>query len=338
MIVPNAVRQWYEDSSPYLNDLGQRVRELVAPFCRERHFLYEDRVKSVESLAEKIETGRFSNWEKIDDLFACTIIIPLVTDEPIVMEFLRNSFHQLELRTRNAVRKPADCFRFDSTRFIGRLLRKTQPEIDTARSAYDYSFEIQIKTVFEFAWSRTTHALTYKGDQVSWERQRLAAQLKAATEQLDILVNGFDAISDFMPQGNWPSVTDRITIESFFKRKVAEGAIPSELSPMDWTRFADNVYSLFQAFSGRRSNGSESRPMADLNNFLDAIEKEISVLGAKYMPRSISLLQFVAGVLGSRGAPPQKLDRYYFLLTDDLKSLYPKIDLPCNVFGQPDEQ
>ncbi len=335
MIVPNLVRQWYDDALPYVEDLGQRVRDVILPFCREHHLLYEERLKTVESLAEKIETGRFRDWDELDDLFACTIVIPLVTDEQAVLSFLRNTYSEVRLHQRNAARKPPDAFRFDSTRFIGRLRRKFAMDTDTVRSVYDYSFEIQIKTIFEFAWTRTTHALTYKGDRVSWERQRLAAQLKAATEQLDMLVHGFDEMSSYAPQGQWPGVSDRVEIESFFKRKVTEGAIPSELAPKDWTRFADNAYSLMQTFSGKRAGGSGSWGIVNLKNLLGSIEKEIAELGVKRIPRSISLLQFVAGVLGSKGKSPRKQEKYYFLLTDDVKSLYPHIDLPCEVFGMP---
>lgn len=339
MIVPNVVRQWYDEIQPYLESLEERVKELISPFCRDKHFLYEGRIKTLESLAEKIETGRFSDWEKLDDLFACTIIIPLVTDEPAVLAFLREKFLEIKTIKRNEVRKQPDVFRFDSTRFIGRLLPNPAVEAESTRSVYDYSFEIQIKTVFEFAWSRTTHALTYKGDKVSWERQRLAAHLKAATEQLDMLVNGFDTMSDFIPQGNWPGVSDRIEIEAFFKRKVEEGAIPLELTPKDWTRFVENVYSLMLALTGKSAGGHGARSLGELGDLLQKIDEEISTLGAKHMPRSISLFQFVAGVLGSQiDSRIQKQERYYFLMTDDLKSLYPKINLPCNVFGTNEDE
>jgi ppGpp synthetase/RelA/SpoT-type nucleotidyltranferase len=333
MIVPNSVRQWYEEVSPYVNAMRDRVRDVIAPYCREQRFLYEDRIKSLESIAEKIETGRFRSWDDLDDVFAATVVIPLVTVEMEVLEFLREKFEQVSIRSRGSSRKPPDVFRFDSTRFIGRLRRPPVSAASSSPSIFDHTFEVQVKTVFEFAWTRTTHALTYKGDTVSWVRQRLVAQLKAATEQMDMLIQGFDEVSAYASPGSWPGVDDRAKIEEFFKNKISDGSIPEELAPKDWTRFANNAYSLLLTFAGERPTNPGGRELGVLADLLKPLEREISRLGSKGMPRSISLLQFVAGVLGSCGREVPRQQNHYLLQSDELKSLYPNAKFPCKAFG-----
>jgi ppGpp synthetase/RelA/SpoT-type nucleotidyltranferase len=86
-------------------------------------------------------------------------------------------------------------FRFDCTRFIGRL---RSPDENTRSPIYDIPFEVQIKSAFEHAWSATTHLLTYKSSEVNWSKLRLTAQLKAAVEQLDTLVLSFEDATKYI--------------------------------------------------------------------------------------------------------------------------------------------
>src|SRR5437764_1108082 len=77
--------------------------------------------KRIESVAEKIDSGRYRRWVDIDDLFACTVVIPTLRDEDRVIAFLKGVFHAVDVRGRNDTRKPPAVFRFEATRFIGRL-------------------------------------------------------------------------------------------------------------------------------------------------------------------------------------------------------------------------
>ena len=181
-MIPASVLQKHKYMRPYLDTLEQHVRDVVAGYCDRKGYAYAGRAKSSESLAEKIETGRFAKWSDLDDLFACTIVIPALTDEPEVLEFLKGAFMEARLRRRGSTRKDPAVFRFDTTRFIGRL---RPSDIDRNPVLTATSFEVQVRTAFEHAWSVTTHALTYKADQVDWRHQRLAAQLRSAIEQLD---------------------------------------------------------------------------------------------------------------------------------------------------------
>lgn len=42
-------------------------------FCDNKGYALTSRIKAIESLAEKIETGRFKKWLELDDLFSCTV-------------------------------------------------------------------------------------------------------------------------------------------------------------------------------------------------------------------------------------------------------------------------
>ena len=334
MIVPSMVDRLYSESHAYVRELADRVRSILTVYCRENKYLYEDRIKTLESTAEKLETGRYRTWQDLDDLFAASIVIPLITEEKAVVDFLTDRFERVAINLRGKSQKSPDTFRFDSTRFVGRLPRESGSAEGDVYSIYSVSFEVQVKTVFDFAWTRTTHALTYKGPSVSWERQRLAAQLKAAAEQMDMLVLGFDSMTKFAGAGSWPGTDDRAKIEHFLRERVESGAIPRELVPKDWTRFADNAYRVLQIFGGDPPTGMGQRHLKRLDNLLDILNREITKLGPDGIPRSISLLQFVVGVLGSANLACPKQNAFFFLQTQEMKSLFPNAIIPGDLFKE----
>jgi hypothetical protein len=82
---------------------------------------------------------------------------------------------------------------------------------------------------------------------VEWNRFRLAAQLKAAVEQLDILILAFEATSSKISKSSWPETQAKTKLSDYFKEKFASGVLPGELRPQDWTRFSDNVYDMVRS-------------------------------------------------------------------------------------------
>ena len=316
MIVPASVLQKHKYVRPYLEKLGRNVKDVVGGYCDHKGYAYAGRAKSSESLAEKIETGRYAKWSDLDDLFACTIVIPTLTDEAEVLEFLRKAFTEDRLLRRGSTLKDPTVFRFDTTRFIG-CLGPSGIERNPVLAAV--KFEVQVRTAFEHAWSVTTHALTYKAGQVNWRHLRLAAQLRSAIEQLDQVVSGFERTAEYIAEQQWPSIQAHQAIQVRFKAHVKAGRVPQEVVPESWSRFCENLYSV--SLSGVTSR--PKNPGKLVNSALDAIDAEITESGDVSFPRSISLLQFSLGSLTKRNVLTAALHGYVPLLTDELLDLFP---------------
>ena len=73
-------------------------------------------------------------------------------------------------------------------------------------SIYQIQFEIQVKSAFEHAWSVSTHDLVYKNSEINWRKLRLAAQIKATVEQLDMLILAFEQTSEFIEDNSYPVI------------------------------------------------------------------------------------------------------------------------------------
>jgi ppGpp synthetase/RelA/SpoT-type nucleotidyltranferase len=316
MITPAQILNKYRSVEPYLEPVRIRVRDALLVLCEREGFALVSRIKGLESVAEKVETGRYSCWSEIDDLVAFTIVIPRLSDELRALEFLREAFDEIALRARGSTFKAPDVFRFDATRFIGRL---ASPAQEFKAPLFEVPFEVQIRSAFEHAWSVTTHALSYKSSDVSWSKLRLTAQLKSAVEQLDTLVAAFDDATKYIDPSTWPEIRAKADLKDFFDAQLVSGAIPEELAPKDWSRFVDNI---FGAVAARRDR---PRP-ADIGNWIRRdFEAELVQLGRDSVPLSISLWQLTFASLVKSGTIDTTSRKHWPLITPELEDLYPPL-------------
>lgn len=319
MIVPSEVRRTYEFNLPYVQKVEQQVRDIVLAFCEEQGYAYVGRRKELESLCEKLESGRFESWGDIDDVFGCSIVIPHLEKEDSVNAFLESKFTCVELRQRGKAKKPPDSFRFDATRFIGRLRFDSGADPHPALAAL--SFEVQIRSAFEHAWSVSMHGLAYKTDEIDWKRKRLSAQIKAVVEQLDQLIVSFETATSPVIESPWPETEILRKIFDCFHELGHSRVIPEETIPSSWSRFSENLYSLLRS-SGSWPKGADQRP--------EYVEKCLNVIGKKIssmndFPRSISLFQLVFGILWEGKQYLTSLRDFVPLITSELEELYPSV-------------
>jgi hypothetical protein len=330
MIVPPVLDRYFGLHHPYVKKLEEKVEQTVFPYCKANNFAYVGRTKSVESLAEKIESGRFAGWSELDDLFACTMVLPTLKYEDEAIAFLKRVFHEVRLVRRGQMDKMPDVFRFDATRFVGSLRYivggEQPPEI------FKMKFEVQLRSAFEHAWSVTTHALAYKAATVDWSHLRLAAQLKAAVEQLDSLILTFESTALGITRASWPETTAKAEIAGEFTNLVRDGKIPSEVAAKDWARFSDNFYALLGECSDWPRRTDEK--LLFVRRALDLLVGEVTRFTLLTFPRSVSLHQLVLGILVERGWIRSPLRKFTPFVTHELETLFPAVKelKPCFLF------
>ncbi len=330
MIVPPIIQIKFNYNEEYVKFVGKIVEDTIKNFCENNGFAFIYRFKQIESLAEKLESGRFENWSDIEDLFACAIIIPNLNYEADVIKFLRKTFLEVNIKQRGSQLKDPKVFRFESTRFIGKL-RPREGDIQDPR-IYNLTFEIQIRTAFEHAWAVTAHPLIYKNNTIDWRRLRLASQLKAAAEQMDMLAISFDQASEYITKCEWPEVLSKKEIIKQFNSFFEEGLIKKEFVPKDWTRFSDNIYKLITS----TEEAQDMRPAEKIKYVKSALKlfnDDLRKLGSKKVPVSISLLQLTFGILCDHKILKPPLPNYCPIITDELISLYPSVKVFSRKFN-----
>lgn len=324
MIYPSILERKYQEYLPFINEVSIRVKDTLINFCEGKGYAFIARIKTIESLAEKIETGRFQKWSDLDDLFACTIIIPTLSHEEEVIKFCKNTFNIIKIIKRGQTKKPPDTFRFDSTRVHARLKTLDATNSDNILNIYDINFEIQVKSAFEHAWAVSTHDLVYKHSEIDWRRLRLASQIKATVEQLDMLILAFETTFEFIEDNNYDDIRIKRKLANEINKLFDNGKIPEELKPKDMSRFCDNLYKIFDLY--KHDNIKET-------NLISMIKQEINSTQNSKIPRSISLFQyFVAILIEKQIIKLSKSHKYYFHVTDELQSLYPNICTDMSYF------
>jgi len=319
-MVPNAVRQRYQELEPLLERLAQRVRETVLGYCERANFAYAGRVKSVESVAEKLESGRVRAWSELDDLFACAVVVPDLTCEPEVVDFLRSAFGEQKSRTclRGSRQKQPDVFRFDLTRFVGRL---RPPPGSSEEDVHRISFEVQVRSAYEHAWCVSIHSRLYKGTK-DWKRARLAAGLKATVEQADLALLAFDELAASVKRSADPRIDAEAAVVKRLQAWTEEGRIPAEMAPGAWSRLGANLVSLFLSSSGL-SDENRGHPKRLVQRAMGALEAAL----AKSPPqRSLSLAQGALGVLAQSELLEPPLRDYTPLITPELVEWFPSAE------------
>ena len=321
MIIPTSINQKFDNIEKHIDYVGKFAKDIIMRFCESQGFAFVSRTKTVESLTEKIESGRFSKWSELDDLFALAIIIPNLKYENEVIEFLRNSFELVGLRRRDRALKNPNVFRFDSTRFIGKIKEKSLSHPN--ENILNILFEVQIRSAFEHAWVVTTHDIAYKGPTIDWRILRLVSQLKASVEQLDTLVLGITQTSRLISEQVWPQILIKKRIEKFFNEKFKKKEIPLEIKPSNWSRFCDNVFNLLKA---SKIHYDRWKLLKLSKKVVKVLKIEIDKLGYDRFPRSISLFQFVLGVLIENNIlkPPMK-NNYFPFITPELVTFFPMV-------------
>ena len=328
MNIPQPLIEAYGRLASVLDVVEHRVAQTLTIYAKDNLLPVVGRKKTIESLAEKIETGRYTAFNKIDDLVAFTLIVPGLHQEAEAINYCKSAFGIFHVKTRGAARKAPESFQFDATRLYGRLQKPAGSDVGGEPSIFDIIFEIQIRTAFEHAWIVSTHPLTYKAARIDWKRYRLAAQLKAGVEQLDLSVLQFEALSAAIPESPWADITDMQAVDGLIDKLIDAGVIPREAGPKDMSRFADNFLALFRS----------SKKKAALDIALAKLEASLMEFNIDTFPRSASLLQVCMALLFQNGLLSGPLQRYACHVTPQLGAIFPGIEGLTPVFRYSNEE
>ncbi|MFI0998684.1 hypothetical protein ACIP10_08300 [Streptomyces galbus] len=314
MAIPSRTLNAFRRVEPILEVVDRYVSSTLRPWCDGHGYPFKGRKKEIASLSEKLESGRYARWSQVDDLYACTIVVPTATHEDRVLAFLGQAFQEVELRKRNSTQKASDVFRFDSTRFVGKI--QHFPGLDLPEEAGQVQFEVQIPTAFEYAWAVVTHDLVYKTNDFDWRKQRLAALLKASVEQSELLISGFQANVEVVPQSPHPESDAKQKVVKVFRDLIDLGHISKQMEPASWSRFSDNFYALTKSYSGFRAAPDKAVELAT------AIKSKIEEEGGYADLMSGSLFQIVIGMVGAGIVPRATLDSFTVIDSVELRDFH----------------
>lgn len=194
MKIVQSIHNLYDSKHPYFKILSNKVETLVNHKKKKSwHFIH--RIKTPESFALKLETGRFTQESIFDDFLACTLVVENLDEISNAESLISSLFDVLHKRpqSKNYTFKSTDSFPFDDLRLYCKLGTKYGAPI--SENVSELIFEFQIKTFLQHAWAIATHDIIYKTDKISWGKERVAFQVKAALEQAEVAISGANNLS-----------------------------------------------------------------------------------------------------------------------------------------------
>ncbi len=238
------IAQYLRDLYASETETYSRLKVKVDDFMRQHKkdsWHYISRIKDIESFALKVETGR-TKPDALEDFFACTLVVEnlgsMAEAEKLVMRQFK--FHERRPKVDTFTLKPPDSFRFDDTRLY---VRWKDSRVSRPIGLDGLLFEVQIKTFLAHAWSVATHDLTYKTDEKSWPKERIAFQVKAMLEHAEISIAEAQKLAASASLNKTDDVSRRIS-----RIIVMVNALwPKDGLPRDRKRLAENINNLTES-------------------------------------------------------------------------------------------
>ena len=237
MKIPGSIRALHESLQDELRFLEDYTDEKLRRFVSARRWFYESRVKSVESFALKVETGRVESPAAMEDLFGATIVVQNHSQVDSAVELLQSEvgLSVVYRRPENSrvTKKLSSSFQFDDLRLY---VRHPQPAGIRPRVELDRVFEIQVKTLLQHAWGTATHDAIYKAPVVSWGRERVGFQARAILEHVENAIAVLDSYENVISFPAYPPYSLQNDVLSLISAKW-----PPDRLPADTRRLAANV-------------------------------------------------------------------------------------------------
>lgn len=238
MKIPLSIKELYDSKLPVHIALQDFIDTWIEGI-KENKWHYESRIKEQESFALKFETGRFDSATIFDDFFGGMIVVPSHSEISYVEDILRETFELVAKKpnSKSFATYSPEHFVFDDLRLYFKI-DKSKFLSPKAELLDGLVFEIQIKTFLQHAWALSTHDLVYKSENISWSKHRVAYQVKAMLENIELSISSAEtlATSDIINKED-KRFKNLGKIVKLLEDKWEEGYLPK-----DKKRLAENIY------------------------------------------------------------------------------------------------
>lgn len=187
---------WYRDNTQLFQGLSVVLQTTISSLLKSKkidHLAVSVRVKSLESISEKLERKGYQKSEELTDIVGIRIITYIESDVAKVCDLLANTFKvHIEKSGDKSAELQINEIGYRSVHYICELGpdRIALPELEQYKNVL---FEIQVRTVLQHAWAEIEHDRSYKfsGKLPAAIKRRL--NLLAGT--LEIVDREFDALA-----------------------------------------------------------------------------------------------------------------------------------------------
>ena len=225
MKIPIEVTNFISETAPLIKRMTEIINPMLSRLSERYDGFFQYRIKSGESITEKLYKGEIKDaFLFLDDFFAGTIVLPSRHSIMLVINDLERMF-ELKEKISKRVNQPTK-FEYDDVH----LILSIKPEkYESAGPIHRMKFEIQIKTLMQYAISKATHDILYKGDKQTSRQIRFAAQLRAMLEMAESLMGNIDIADQLVDFSENQNIETRGKIIDFVKTNWLQIDQPKDL-------------------------------------------------------------------------------------------------------------
>jgi len=247
------------------------------------------RPKSPDSVFEKLQTGKYSSINELNDLAALTVVVLHRREVAITMEAIKQSGLQIVDEPISEL-APSDL-RYHEPKLI---VKAPVAVADRNPELADLVAEIQVTTALQHALDMTTHDFDYKGRTYSWTNFRLVAQLRGTLELIDGMIDDIEHVD--LPSYDGAGVPAEFDFASSVL-DVLTRRFDDEALPDDRRRLADTVSAWVSALALKPSDLDQLlESHGDLTGS-QSLDPATAVLGALLRTDAPKLLAGFSGLL-----------------------------------------
>ncbi len=201
MIIPDSVMEAVNNSRRLFDEFQREFDPILEAIAEAHRGIYEARPeKTAESIVDKIQLFKGTNVPTdLHDLSAATIVVPTLDLISKVATAVADRFSVLK-DSRTESGNPEN-FGYADTHLILQL--RDSPTL-LNKQLLGLSFELQIKTYLQYAWSRVVHEFVYKAQEISWPKARMASEIRAMLELADQALASPDSAASLLPATHFP--------------------------------------------------------------------------------------------------------------------------------------
>ncbi len=187
----NEFESSYSQIERFLKSVKNQFEEILIDEKIDLGFPLQFRIKTWDSIREKIESGRFNLKKSIfelQDLIGLRIIILSLTDIKKIVDIVERDF-EVSKKYNTVEKLNDDQFGYNSLHYVLKIPDSWRA-VPSLKHLENFQFELQIRTLSQHIWAETSNAFEYKtASNVPRELLRSIGRISALLETVDFEID-----------------------------------------------------------------------------------------------------------------------------------------------------
>jgi putative GTP pyrophosphokinase len=280
----NNLNSWYDEKVPIYKPLVEKLENLCGEILEKEAIDYvhiEARLKKFKSFEEKLIRKGYRKPEEVTDLAGVMIVGSVLSNAELISKKIKSA-KEFQIDWDNSedhsIKLAEDRVGYRGKNYLAVLRNEAFGNTNEYDKFKGLGFEIQIKTLLDYAWGKIEHDRNYKTADELAEKNGVRRRFKLAAGALELVDYEFDRLSK-----ETEKIADPI------RNKISKGDLNEEISPYSLRAFLTqhfrDIPGFIELFQDSREQLLDElssmgiKTIADLNKI---IKPDINQFKSKY--------------------------------------------------------